>query len=141
MKIFIGILVVLLSTIIGYLLSRKYTRLKNFYSNFDNFNKILKTEIAYSQKTLNEIISERNSKDNDFLENFNLYLENKENFSLNINYLTNDEKIFLLEYFENVGKTEKGSQLEFLKKAEERLSLFYKNATDLDKKYRSLYIN
>ena len=63
-----------------------------------------------------------------------------ENFCLNINYLSSYEKAFLLEYFENIGKTEKGSQLEFLKKAEERLSTFYKNAIELDKKYKTLYI-
>ena len=118
MKIFLGILVIIFSTFIGYILSKKYTKLKNFYCNFDNFNKMLKTEIAFSQKTLKEIIAEKYSINNDFLYNFKLYLENKENFCLNINYLSSDEKAFLLEYFENIGKTEKGSQLEFLKKAE-----------------------
>ena len=140
MKIFLGILVIIFSTFIGYVLSKKYTKLKNFYCNFDNFNKMLKTEIAFSQKTLKEIIDEKYSINNDFLNNFKLYLENKENFCLNINYLSSDEKAFLLEYFENIGKTEKGSQLEFLKKAEERLSTFYKNAIELDKKYKTLYI-
>ena len=140
MKIFLGILVILFSTFIGYILSKKYTKLKNFYCNFDNFNKMLKTEIAFSQKTLKEIIDEKYSINNDFLFSFKLYLENKENFCLNINYLSSDEKAFLLEYFENIGKTEKGSQLEFLKKAEERLSTFYKNAIELDKKYKTLYI-
>lgn len=140
MKIFLGILVIIFSTFIGYILSKKYTKLKNFYCNFDNFNKMLKTEIAFSQKTLKEIIDEKYSINNDFLNNFKLYLENKENFCLNINYLSSDEKAFLLEYFENIGKTEKGSQLEFLKKAEERLSTFYKNAIELDKKYKTLYI-
>ena len=101
---------------------------------------MLKTEIAFSQKTLKEIIAEKYSINNDFLYSFKLYLENKENFCLNINYLSSDEKAFLLEYFENIGKTEKGSQLEFLKKAEERLSTFYKNAIELDKKYKTLYI-
>ena len=140
MKIFLGILVIIFSTFIGYVLSKKYTKLKNFYCNFDNFNKMLKTEIAFSQKTLKEIIAEKYSINNDFLYSFKLYLENKENFCLNINYLSSDEKAFLLEYFENIGKTEKGSQLEFLKKAEERLSTFYKNAIELDKKYKTLYI-
>lgn len=140
MKIFLGILVIIFSTFIGYILSKKYTKLKNFYCNFDNFNKMLKTEIAFSQKTLKEIIDEKYSINNDFLYSFKLYLENKENFCLNINYLSSDEKAFLLEYFENIGKTEKGSQLEFLKKAEERLSTFYKNAIELDKKYKTLYI-
>ena len=140
MKIFLGILVIIFSTFIGYILSKKYTKLKNFYCNFDNFNKMLKTEIAFSQKTLKEIIAEKYSINNDFLYSFKLYLENKENFCLNINYLSSDEKAFLLEYFENIGKTEKGSQLEFLKKAEERLSTFYKNAIELDKKYKTLYI-
>ena len=140
MKIFLGILVIIFSTFIGYILSKKYTKLKSFYCNFDNFNKMLKTEIAFSQKTLKEIIDEKYSINNDFLNNFKLYLENKENFCLNINYLSSDEKAFLLEYFENIGKTEKGSQLEFLKKAEERLSTFYKNAIELDKKYKTLYI-
>ena len=140
MKIFLGILVIIFSTFIGYFLSKKYTKLKSFYCNFDNFNKMLKTEIAFSQKTLKEIIAEKYSINNDFLYSFKLYLENKENFCLNINYLSSDEKAFLLEYFENIGKTEKGSQLEFLKKAEERLSTFYKNAIELDKKYKTLYI-
>lgn len=137
---FFGILVIIFSTFIGYLLSRKYSKVKNFYCQFDGFNKTLKTEIAFSQKTLKEIIDYKCSENNDFVNNFISFLNDRENFVLTINYLSLDEKNFLLEYYESVGKTEKNSQLEFLKKADEVITSYQKSAIELEKKYKNLYI-
>lgn len=140
MKLFIGATSIVISTLLGYLFSRKYTKKKLFYCNFDNFNKILKSEIAFSQKTLKEIIKTQNLTNNDFLINFLSFLKDKDKFNLKIDYISNDEKNFLLEYYENIGKTEKGCQLEFLRQSEENLYFYYKNAMDSEKKYKLLCI-
>lgn len=140
MKIFIGVLLIIFSTILGYALSQKYTKIKKFYHSFDSFNKLLKTEIAFSQKTIKEIVNQKKVDNDDFLINFVAYLEDKEKFNLKISYISSDERNFVIDYYENIGKTEKSSQLDFLKKTEESLSVYHKNAVDLEKKYKSLYI-
>ena len=52
MKIFLGLILLLLSTFLGYLLSSKYTKILEFYKEFISFNKKLITEVSFSQKTI-----------------------------------------------------------------------------------------
>ena len=57
MNIIIGVFLIILGTFIGYKLSEKYTKRRKFFSDFFEFNQTLKTEITFSNNTVNNILT------------------------------------------------------------------------------------
>ena len=93
MKILLGLIAIIISTYVGYIASSKHVKKKKFYDSFNEFNKRLINEVAFSQKSLIDILNEFDNQ-SDFYLIFSRFFY-KQKFELNMNYLSNDDKIFI----------------------------------------------
>lgn len=117
MKIFLCIAVIFIIASLFYLYAYKYKERKTFYNDFDIFNKNLINEISFSQKTLINIVNDINSKSNfnNFIKDYILNDLKKIN---KIDFLNEDENVFLESYASQIGARDKETQLNYLKKVE-----------------------
>lgn len=137
MKILIGILCVIICTFIGKILSEKYQKRKEFFSELNNLNQKLKSEISFKQSSLKDIVD---SLSNATLKSYLIeYVFNK-NESINVVFLSNDENDFLKDYSKNLGVFDKNSQLSFLSSVDSQIYTYYKSGREEERKYRKLYI-
>ncbi len=137
MKLLIGVVGVILCTFIGKILSEKYLKRKNFYSEFYNFNQKMKSEISFKQSTIKNIIDKLDN------ETFRCYLDEAvlmHNENLYVSFLSDEENDFLKEYVKNIGVFDKDSQLLYLNSVDSQIQILYKNSFDDEKKYRKLYV-
>ena len=137
MKIFLGIILVCFSTLLGYILSAKFTFRKEFYNDFYNFNTKLKQEISFRQTTLIALVKNLSNSD------FNLTLKNQiqnNEFNFNKNYLKKDEIEYFDNYLRTIGTGDKNSQLDFLDKINVDVLEKQKQTSEEEIKYKSLYI-
>lgn len=137
MKIFLGIILVCFSTLLGYILSAKFTFRKEFYNDFYNFNNKLKQEISFRQTTLIALV--KTFSNTDFNLTLKSYIENS-TFSFNKNYLKKDEIEYFSNYLKTIGAGDKSSQLDFLDKSNVDILEKQKQTSDEEKKYKILYI-
>lgn len=138
MNLIFGIIALFLCVLIGRELSMKYTRRKEFYYEFFDFNERLISEVAFSKNTLGYLISIYKQR-GDFIECINEYLKNK-NLLFNKGYLTNDEKKNLFQYVETVCKGDNNLQIAYLKSINEHIETKRSNAVEEELKYKKLYI-
>ncbi len=138
MKLFIGFLLLIISTFLGYILSEKFNKRKIFYQRFQVFNNKLKNEIAFSKKTINELVLSLDL-DNDFNKKLYAYIK-ENNTDEKINYIKNEEYEFFLNYLTSIGNGNVDSQLNFINNAEQEIKKYLSESIDNEKKYRILYI-
>ena len=137
MKIFLGIILVCLSTFLAYVLSAKFSLRKQFYNDFFNFNNKLKQEISFGQTTIVSLINNENASD------FYCYLRkylNNNTFDFDKTYLTNDEIEFYYNYIKTIGTGDKNSQIDFLDNVNTKVVERQRKSLDEEKKYKTLYI-
>ena len=143
MKIVFGLIIVVLSTYLGYLFSQKYVSKKNFYLDFFAFHKKLKNEVGFSSNSIKNIIERteitKKSHFNVVLENY--FLQNNFNeIKLDKHIFSNDDTEYVKKYISNIGSLDKKTQLEFLSSCDVELQEKV-NKSELEaKKYKSLCI-
>lgn len=137
MKIILGIILVCLSTLLGYILSGKFTFRKDFYNDFYVFNDKLKQEVSFRQTTLISLL--KNCGVNDFYVVLRNYIQNNV-FSFNKTYLNKDEILYFENYLKMIGNGDKNSQIEYLDRINVDLIEKRKQMIDDEKKYKILYI-
>lgn len=138
MKIFIGILLLTLSTIIGYTFSQKYKKRQDFFNDFEKFNKNLLNEVGFRQKPLRLVLSSVKNE-NDFYILTEKYLSNeKSNF--NLNYLKKEEIDLYNNFLLEIGVGDVETQTKILKSYESKLFDIAKSTAEEYKKYHTLYI-
>ena len=96
MKLFLGIILLVLSVSIGYRLSKKFTKRREFYRSFSHFNLLVQREVAYSQSSIPKIL-QNVKKNDDFYDCMKNYYHTKE-FILEKNYLNTQDLEFLYNY-------------------------------------------
>ena len=139
MKTFIGIIIILLSTIIGYNLSLKFDKRKKYYQDFCAFNKKLQTEISFTKASVVRIIENIDNKQGDF----NLLINNlifNMNYQINYNYLQKEEKEFILDYVKSITDVDEITLKKYVETAIQKLNEDYVKAVNDEKKYKSLYV-
>ncbi len=140
MKILLGIIFLVICTYIGYFLSKKYTIRKDFYCDFYNFNKKLKNEIDFAQKSIKEIISPNiNSKSIFYKGVCDSVLENRLP-QIDKNIFSQEEIVFFNTYLESIGGSDKNTQIKFLETAGVKIDESKIKCKEEEKKYKSLYI-
>lgn len=138
MGLILGGILLCFSTLIGYILSGKFTDKQSFYYNFITFNSKLKNELHFGQSTLISIIKDID-KDSDFYKLFyRCVIENKDYY--NINYLSKKENDYFKMYLQDVGKGDVKSQIEYLENINKTITLEYDKILEQNKKYKTLYI-
>ena len=134
-----GILMIAISTLIGFMLSIKYTERKKFYSDFYSFNKRYIECVSFSGDSLKKLLSENNSSGSDFYEYMQAFILDK-TAVFKKKYLGADESAFLYEYAATLGRgdyeTEKTKANVSLEKIKERKE----KSVDDEKKYKPLLI-
>lgn len=137
MKLFLGIIILILSTFIGYILSEKFSKRRVFYKNFRLFNTELEKEISFTKRTILELIEDK--KDNDFnLIVFNYF--NKNVLDFNLSYLKIEELDCFKIYLKTIGSSNDISQLQYLKTINIELDKRLLDAEANEKKYKTLYV-
>lgn len=137
MKLVLGIILVCLSTLIGYILGGKYSFRKQFYADFYNFNNKLKQEISFRQATLTALLKECNSTD--FYCALKNYIE-KNQFNFEKTYLQKDEIEYFYNYLKILGTSDKNSQVDFLDEINMSVLEKQKQSAVEEKKYKALYL-
>lgn len=138
MKFALGVLLLCFSTIIGYFLAGKYIDRKRFYNDFSDFNQFFKQEILFNKSTLIEILKDK-INDGDFCFLLRERVLNK-NLKIYLNYMNKDDKIFFDSYVKNLGTSDIYTQVDFINKTNEVLSLKLNQALEEEKRYKTLYI-
>ena len=138
MKLFFAVIMLIACTGVGYILTLKFISRRKFYSEFLNFNKKIKNEVQFSSSTIKKIINENND-----ITDFNIAIKDgltcKTN-KINYNYLTKEEKEYFDKYVNEVGKSDKISQLEFLTSASKYIEEKVNLTNTEEVKYKKLYI-
>lgn len=136
MNIFLGIISFISCITFCCYKAKKYVYRKKFYFEFFSFNKKLKTEIEFSQKTLTTILNE--CKDSDFINTCKYYLKSN-TFKFDNNFLYDEDKIFFKNYLSIIGKGDRISQIQFIDKISEQIDINYNDSQEKEKIYKKLY--
>ena len=138
MNIFLGIILLVLCTFIGYVCSGKYSLKKEFYGHFVEFNTKLKDEVSFYQTSIVKLVKSI-LIESDFYNCIKTYILNKE-FIFEKDYLSSDEKEFLFQYLNKIGKSDKKSQIEYLQATNKIITEKYEKYSLDEKKYKHLCI-
>lgn len=139
MNIVFGIVCIIISTYLGYYLSKKYVKRRDFYYCFNNFNKDLKVQVGFSKNSIKKIYENIKEKDNDFYKKMGTYF-NSNNENCDLRYLRAEENKYLDLYFNSITNIDDKTLLKFIETNEKKIIDCYENAVNDEKKYRSLYI-
>ena len=137
MKVLLGIILVCLSTLLGYILAGKFAFRKQFYDDYCNFNNIFKQEISFRQTTLVSLVKNKNS--GDFYCVLRNYVQDNE-FVFNKTYLKKDEIEFFHNYLKTLGTGDKNTQIEFIDRTNIVILEKQKKCVEDEKKYKALYV-
>ncbi len=103
-NIIIGIVLLVLSLLIGWEFAKKYTKRRIFFNDFNSFNQIISAEISFSKSTIPEVIRTNSYQGSDFYFGLrNRYIDKLEELK-DIPFLTERENNFYKEYVLNIGK-------------------------------------
>lgn len=138
MNIYIGVLSLLICTFFGYRLSVKYKDRKNFFTDFISFNEKMINEVSFSQNSLLSIVEKEKKENRDFGKL--LYEKITDNDIILPKYLKEDEAETLFEYVNNLGKSDRESQLTYLSAKKKVIDELRVSAENEAKKYGNLYI-
>ncbi len=148
LKFFIGIIIIAFCSFCGWLLSKKYRQRKLFFHEFKEFNERFLSEISYYRRPLREFITAYayQGEFQQFLSNaFLARRDDTKNESVfreidKLEFLKNEEKYELQDYFLMLGKGDSGSQKNYFTSYKEKLSSLTQSANLDAKRYGDLYI-
>lgn len=111
-KIILGVIIIGLCSLSGYLITQKYKRKYDFLVSFRAFLVHLKREISFNGEAVSRVIIKFNTENVDLQAVFKCYLENsKLNFPCFIN---DDEKRIIMSIFEKLGTSNIKNEIEFI---------------------------
>ena len=120
-------------------LTRKYKKRRDFFYNLDLFNERLVNEVSYTKIPLPAFAEKY-----EFTGDFKRMLEEKKSDfqaeKYEYDYLTEDEKKFLADYFRMVGGSDAASQKTYLSALRKEIDDRRRASEDVYKKYFSLYL-
>lgn len=141
-KILLCVMAVTLCVMLAWLLTRKYRLRMMFYYNLHLFNERLVNEVSYTKIPLPAFMEKYT-----FSGDFKRMLEVKRDARFdngdegcNMDYLSEDERKFLGDYFRMIGKSDAASQRTYLSAMREEITEKKQKSEELYRKYFSLYI-
>lgn len=148
LKLIFGVAIVAFCTFCGYIFTRKYRRRKSFYVQLYEFNERFINEISYYRRPLMEFSSAFVYK-GEFQECLQTFFHSMSSgipFSSDaldkdiFYFINSEEKAFVQDYFQMLGKGDSVSQKAYFSSIKERLSKLQTEAVTAQKKYGELYI-
>ena len=148
LKVLSGIAIVAFTTFCGYILAKKYRQRKQFFVQLQEFNERFLSEISYYKRPIHEFISKFSycGEFSVFLQDFVKALANGSFQERTIDelplydFLTQEEKRFVSDYFLMLGKGDTASQKGYFSSVKEPLNRLQTKATEASKKYGDLYV-
>ena len=138
MKLIIGIVIFFTSVIVGISSSKKYLNRYKFYNSIKNFNQDFKSILSFKRDYIEKLYKKEYK-----FEYFNDILKQKlseTNKNLILpNFLTDDEKNEINNYFYAVGRFDAITQNEILIQYEQLFNERIKHCYEENKKYGALY--
>lgn len=138
MNFTVGIFCLIFSALLGFLLSKKYTKRKTFYEDFYFFTTELKNQVSFGMRTIEELIK-NNMKASDFYRLLSDYYKEGE-LGDRFNYLTREDWAVLSDYLKTIDKSDKKTLLNYLDTTSNELLKKKNEAIADEAKYKSLYI-
>ena len=139
LKFFLCALLFLLCVGCAFWLTRKYRKRKEFFYNLDLFNERLVNEVSYTKVPL-PAFAEKYEFSGDFKK---MLEEKRTDFQAEryeYDYLAEDEKKFLGDYFRMVGGSDAASQKTYLSALRKEIGERRRVSEETYKKYFSLYL-
>lgn len=145
-KFLLGLCIVALTSVCGWILAGKYRRRKSFFAQTFEFNERFLGEVSYAKRPLGEFI-ERYSYTGEFeaiLRAFSESIQKDESgvfdALVECDFLKEEEKEFLSDYFQTLGRGDSASQKAYFSTAKGQLSEYKKQAFEEKKRYSELYL-
>ena len=139
MRLFLGIVLLVICTYVGYIKSNKYYFRKVFYDDFVRFNSKLKQEVAFKQGTIKNLLDNEKNQ-TDFIIGLKNIFSNIQNDDKKIYYLDEDELKEYKTYISNIGTGDKSLMIEYLQSVDESMINKQKQCVLEEKKYKALYV-
>lgn len=142
LKVLLGCCIIAFGCFCGYLLAKRYRQRRHFFRQFFEFNERFLNEIAYYRRPIQEFVS-KHSYYGDFevfLKSYFTSLKGGDFEILEYTFLKEEEKAFLYDYFQMLGKGDSASQKAYFSSAHLTLAKWKENSNQEGKKYEDLYI-
>ena len=142
MKILLGCAIILFSTFCGYFLTKQYRQRKAFFAQLYEFNQRFLNEISYYRRPLQEFMMKYNYQGafKEILQCYLLSLSGEKFDLIEYTFLKEDERVFLIDYFQMLGKGDSVSQKAYYSSVRESLIKWKTSSDEQAKKYEDLYI-
>jgi stage III sporulation protein AB len=142
LKVLLGCLIVAFSSFCGYYWAKRYRQRKSFYRQFYEFNQRFLNEIAYYRRPIRDFISKDSYKDEfaSLLQSYFSSLNGGKFDLIEFDFLKEDEKVFVYDYFQMLGKGDSSSQKAYYTSIKEGLVKWKITTEEEAKKYEDLYV-
>lgn len=139
MKTFLGIILLIISVIIGYFLSKKYTERREFFFQLKGFNESVKKEVLFSKNTIIELVKKLtpSGKFNNYIKAFFAKESDLESY---LDCLKLEERQYLSNYLSGLGNGDAEEQKKYIESSQADIDKMYTEAFEAEKKYRPLCI-
>ena len=144
-KLLVGVALVFFCGFCGYVLSKKYRLRKEFYTQFFSFNRSFLSEISFSRRPI-EAWTEKKRYSGEFDCTLKSFLASLKSGDATLNaffcpdFLTNDEKSFVREYFSSLGRGNSEGQKGLFTAAEKTICAQKERAEKDAARYCDLYV-
>lgn len=142
MKILILGSIFALITYTGFKFGNNYKEKENFYNDFVRFLINLKTQINFLKTDIIQILNnyKTNNKNlNKLLLDYKNSIVNDKEFKIELNILTEDEKVEILTFFNTFGKSDLYTQIDLLEKYNKFFEDKLEEKRKLNVKYGVMY--
>lgn len=147
MKVILIVVLCVITTYIGYLLSRQYKQRRDLYVNLKDFVDKISSEIKFKNSSIKDLcLSYEKNYNGEFLKILKTYtksLDEKSEFSLDdiavVKSYTDEEKSLITNFFNSLGKFDLKTQIEDMNNFKRRFEEYCEDAKSEYKKYSSLF--
>lgn len=137
-KFALAAIIVLFCTFLGFFASQKYRDRRSFFSDLYSFNQKYLAELKFSRKPLSELLGDTEPKGDFFLALKEFLGARKVNLCKS--YLTKEEKDFVLEYLQMLGRGDSHSQSGYFSAQDAALFKWKEESMKNAKNYTDLYL-
>lgn len=135
MRVLLYILIISLTTYLGYLYNKKYENRYVFYKNYNDFLVKFSNSISFSNEKMKIFLEKNSSK---FYDDILKFKEDKK--ELKYSYLNEIENKDFNDFLLNLGKGDSDSQLNFLKSKEKEVFDKMNESKTENEKYKNLFV-
>ena len=142
LKVLLGCCIIAFFCFCGYFLSKRYRQRKLFFRQLYDFNQRFLNEIAYYRRPIQEFATKYNYQ-GEFDEILHGYFSSLSGGAFDLStytFLKDEERVFLHDYFQMLGKGDSMSQKAYYSSINDTLQKWKTSSADEGKRYEDLYV-